>query len=69
MKEMFILSHVLIIVHEICKSDASLSVNYFLYVQSCVNITEDGFSIDRKMQYTCKVLLNVWNLCFDRLSI
>jgi len=54
MKEMFVLSYVLIIVHDICRTDASLRGNYFPYVKSCVNITEDGFSIDRKMQYTFK---------------
>jgi len=43
MKESFILSFVLIIVHDICKTDATLHVKYFPYVQSCVNITKNGF--------------------------
>ena len=55
---------VLIIVHEICKTDASLRVNYFPYVQYCVNITEDGFSIDRKMQYTCKDVTDCMEFVF-----
>jgi hypothetical protein len=64
MKEMFILFYVLIIVHDICKTDASLRVNYFPYVQSCVNITEDGFSIDRRMQYTCNCVTDCMEFVF-----
>jgi len=46
MKEKFLLSFVLIIVHEnICKKYFSLHANYFSYVQICVNVTEDGLSI------------------------
>jgi hypothetical protein len=55
MKERFIISFDLITIHDnICKKDASLHVNYFPYVQICVNIPEDGLSVDRNMQYTCE---------------
>jgi len=55
MKERFIYSFVLIMVHDtICKTDTSSQVNYFPYVQFCVNITVDDLSIDRNLQCTCK---------------
>ena len=50
MKESFIKSFVL----NICKKDAYLHVNYFPYVQICVKITEDDFSIDRNLECTSK---------------
>ena len=55
MKERFILSLVLIIAHDtICKTDVSLEVKYFPYVQIYFIITEDVLSIDRNLQCTCK---------------
>jgi hypothetical protein len=58
MKEIFILSYVRIVVKDnICKNDPSLQVIYFPYVQICVNIIEDGLSMYRNLQYTCKMLM------------
>ena len=65
MKERFICSFVLIMVHDtICKTDASSQVKYFPYLQICVNITEDGRSIDRNLQYTCKGVNNYIQFMF-----
>ena len=38
----------------ICNTDYSLYINYFPYLQFCVNIIEDGRSINRNLQCTCK---------------
>jgi len=55
MKKSFIVSFVRIIAHDIiCKRNTSLQVNYFSYLQICVNIFEDIFCIDGNLQYTCK---------------
>jgi hypothetical protein len=42
------------IIHDgIGKSGASLPVNYLPYVKLCIDIPEDGLSIDQNMYYAC----------------
>ena len=54
MKKKFKLTFVIIIVHDNISKKMPPYMLITFYVQVCINITEDGLSIDRKLQYKHK---------------